>query len=146
MSTIEHAILIAVQAHRGQVDKADAPYILHPLRLMLRMESDVERMVAVLHDVVEDSAVTLDDLRRAGFADSVINALDCLTHRPDEPYEHYIARVKGNALASRVKLADLEDNMDIRRLDHQPTERDWLRLKKYRQAWALLRELPAPAW
>lgn len=139
MATLEDAIRLAVQAHRGQKDKAGAPYILHPLKLMLRMRSEVERMVAVLHDVVEDTPYTLLGLQQAGYPEPVLEALDCLTRRGNETYEEFIERVKANPLARKVKIADLEDNMDIRRIS-DPQEKDMERLKKYRRAWSELTE------
>ncbi|MBF0295499.1 MAG: GTP pyrophosphokinase [Magnetococcales bacterium] len=142
MTTLDAAIALAVDAHKGQTDKVGQPYILHPMRLMLRLDGEEERIVAILHDVVEDTHVTLDDLRAMGFSPTVIEALDRLTHRPEESYDDYLARILPHPLARKVKLLDLEDNMDIRRLDHQCQENDWLRLKKYRTAWARLRGLP----
>jgi (p)ppGpp synthase/HD superfamily hydrolase len=139
MATLEDAIRLAVQAHRGQKDKAGAPYILHPLRLMLGLRSDVERMVAVLHDVVEDTPYTLLELQQAGYPEPVLEALDYLTRRGNETYEEFIERVKANPLARKVKVADLEDNMDIRRIS-DPQEKDMERLKKYRRAWSELTE------
>jgi (p)ppGpp synthase/HD superfamily hydrolase len=139
MATLGKAIAIAAQAHQEQYDKAGAPYILHPLRLMLRMRSEMEMMAAILHDVVEDSDWTLDKLRQAGFPDEVVQAVECLTHRDGETYEEFIERVRVNAIARKVKLADLEDNMDIRRLS-AVTERDTQRLHKYHAAWVSLRQ------
>ncbi len=140
MATLGKAIAIAAQAHQEQRDKAGAPYILHPLRLMLRMHSETEMMVAILHDVVEDTDWTLDKLRQAGFAEEVVQAVECLTHRDHETYEEFIARVRTNAIASKVKLADLEDNMDMRRLSAL-TEQDTQRLRKYHRAWLALRQI-----
>lgn len=139
---LEKAIALAVEGHTGQVDKANEPYILHPLRLMMRVRGENARIVAVLHDLVEDTETTLDDLVSEGFSPEIIAALDYLTHRETDDYESYILRIKGNPLARLVKLRDLEDNMDIRRLEHRPGERDWLRLKKYRLAWSVLNDLP----
>lgn len=136
---LEDAIALAVQAHRGQRDKAGQTYILHPLRVMLRLETDTERMVAVLHDVVEDSAWTLEQLRALGYPEEVLGALDCLTKREGESYEAFIERVRPHALARRVKLADLEDNMDVRRLV-AVTPKDAERLARYRAAWARLKQ------
>jgi (p)ppGpp synthase/HD superfamily hydrolase len=133
--------VLAVQAHQGQRDKAEAPYILHPLRVMLRMRSDVERMIAVLHDVVEDTPYTLLDLQQAGYPEQVLEALDCLTRRENETYEEFIERVKANPLARKVKIADLEDNMDIRRISDLQ-EKDVERLKRYRRAWLALTKEP----
>lgn len=133
MATLEEAIALAVRAHQRQKDKAGAPYILHPLRLMLRMDSEPAMMVAVLHDVVEDSPITLENLRELGFPETVVTAVDSLTRRPEESYEAFIDRVKLNPLARRVKLADLEDNMDLRRLQHV-TDRDQQRWERYAKA------------
>jgi (p)ppGpp synthase/HD superfamily hydrolase len=140
MATLGKAIAIAAQAHQDQHDKAGAPYILHPLRMMLRMSSEAEMMAAVLHDVVEDTDWTLDQLRQAGFAEEVVQAVECLTHRDHETYDEFVARVRTNAIASKVKLADLEDNMDMRRL-RALTEKDTQRLHKYHQAWLALRQV-----
>ncbi len=110
MPTIEDAILWATEVHRGQVDKAGHPYILHPLRVMLRMTSDDARFVAILHDTIEDSDHTLDDLRALGYSETIIAAVDAITRRADETYEQFIQRLKPNPLARKVKLADLLDN------------------------------------
>src|SRR5688572_5180609 len=116
-ATIEDAIALAVEAHRGQVDKAGSAYILHPLRVMMRVQTEHEQMAAILHDVVEDCGRTLDELRGMGYPESVLTALDALTRRDDESYQQFIERAAADPVARRVKLADLEDNMDIRRLD-----------------------------
>jgi hypothetical protein len=139
MPTLEDALLLALTAHRGQRDKAGAPYVLHALRVMLRMPDEPSMMAAVLHDVVEDSAWTLDDLRQAGYPDAVVTAVDHLTRRPGEPYDGFIRRAAGDPLARRVKRADLEDNMDVRRI-RRLTPHDLDRLQRYRDAWALLHE------
>jgi (p)ppGpp synthase/HD superfamily hydrolase len=140
MATLGKAIAIAAQAHQDQYDKAGAPYILHPLRMMLRMSSETEMMVAILHDVVEDTDWTPDQLRQAGFLEEIVQAVECLTHRDRETYDEFIARVRTNAIASKVKLADLEDNMDMRRL-YTLTEKDAERLHKYHRAWLALRQV-----
>ena len=137
--TLEDAIALAVEAHRGQRDKAGQTYILHPLRVMMRLETEPERMVAVLHDVVEDSPWTLERLRGLGYPEEVLGALDCLTKREGETYEAFIERLLPNPLARRVKRADLEDNLDVRRLP-AVTAKDSERLARYRAAWARLRE------
>ena len=93
MPSLEEAISLAVKAHQGQKDKAGASYILHPLRLMTRMETDTERIVAVLHDVIEDSAYSLEELSHEGYPQEIIDALDDLTRRKNEPYDAFIARV-----------------------------------------------------
>ncbi|MFY0525315.1 GTP pyrophosphokinase [Archangium gephyra] len=137
--TLEDAIALAVEAHRGQRDKAGQTYILHPLRVMMRLETETERMVAVLHDVVEDSPWTLERLRGLGYPEQVLGALDCLTKREGETYEAFIERLLPHPLARRVKRADLEDNMDVRRLP-AVTAKDAERLARYRAAWARLQE------
>jgi (p)ppGpp synthase/HD superfamily hydrolase len=133
MAHLEEAIRNAVEAHRGQKDRAGAPYILHPLRMMLRAQTDAERMAAVLHDVVEDTAWTLDDLRARGFPAEVLAAVDALTRRPGEDYDAFVERAAADPIARRVKLADLEDNLDLGRLD-RVTADDLERLERYRRA------------
>ena len=139
MPTLEDAIALAVEAHRGQRDKAGQTYILHPLRVMMRLETETERMVAVLHDVVEDSPWTLERLRGLGYPEEVLGALDCLTKREGETYEAFIERVLPHPLARRVKRADLEDNMDVRRV-LTVGAKEAERLARYRAAWARLKE------
>src|SRR3954451_16485792 len=133
MATIEKALQIAARAHEGQVDKEGLPYILHPLRVMDGVEGPEARVVAVLHDVIEDTSVTADDLRREGFAEAVVAAVLCVTHRKGEPYADYVVRCKGDGVARRVKLADLEDNCrlgrTILRLDR--IEHDLARIRRY---------------
>jgi len=133
MSTIERAIVIAAEAHAGQVDKAGAAYILHPLRVMLRMETGDERTTAVLHDLVEDSAWDLDQLRAEGFSEQVVRAIDSVTRRDGESYDDFLLRAGRDAIGLRVKLADLEDNCDITRIA-TPTDGDLARMEKYRRA------------
>lgn len=134
---LERAIILATEAHRGQRDKAGRPYILHPLRLMFRQKSPEAMIIAVLHDVVEDTALTFADLEQAGFPASVITALTLLTHDKELPYMEYIAGIAKNSLAILVKLADLQDNMDISRIP-QPTSKDYSRLEKYSKAFQYL--------
>jgi (p)ppGpp synthase/HD superfamily hydrolase len=143
MTPLEKAIAIALKAHAGQTDKGGVPYILHPLRLMLRMEDELGQMAAVLHDVVEDGEVwTLERLEAEGIPPQVTEAVGFLTKRPEEEddYERFIRRAAKHPLARRVKLVDLEDNMDLRRIDH-PTQRDFDRIERYKRAYALLKEL-----
>lgn len=136
---LEKAIALAVEAHAGEVDKAGQAYILHPLRLMLQMDTPEEMMTAVLHDIIEDTAVTLQQLRELGLPESVLTALALLTHNTaTTSYETYIAAIKTNPLARRVKLADLAHNMDIRRLPPNLSLKDYGRLEKYRLAWETL--------
>ena len=133
MSTLERAVALAAMAHQGQVDKAGAPYILHPLRMMLTLSNLEDRIVAILHDVVEDTEWTLDRLRAEGFGDAVVDAVDAVTKREGESYEDFIQRSATNAIGRRVKLADLQDNSDLSRLT-VITEKDRVRLEKYKRA------------
>ncbi|HJL84567.1 MAG TPA: HD domain-containing protein [Candidatus Marinimicrobia bacterium] len=137
--TLERAIAIAAEAHAGQKDRAGAPYILHPIRLMIQMDSEDAMMAAVLHDVVENSVWTLDDLRKEGFSNEVLNAVDSLTHRDKEGenYWDYIQRAKSDPIAIKVKLADLEDNLNPDRLN-AVTEKDEKRFDRYRKAQKML--------
>ena len=142
MATLERAIEIATEAHRGQLDKAGEDYIGHPLRVMAMGRSVDEKIVGVLHDVVEDSAWTFEMLEAEGFSAEVIEALRYVTKLSDnEPYDKFIARVKGNPLAVAVKLNDLTDNMDIRRLPYL-SDKDVKRLKKYLKAYKRLTGTP----
>lgn len=134
MAGIEDAVEIALDAHRGQTDKAGQPYLLHPLRLMTTMRTEAEQITAVLHDVVEDSDWTLEALRGRGFSNEIVTALDALTRREGESYDAFIERAAAHPVARRVKLADIEDNLDVRRLA-EITERDRERLDRYRRAW-----------
>lgn len=138
-SGLQRAIEIAISAHSNQVDKAGAPYILHPLRVMLSLATEEERIVGVLHDVVEDSDWTFDLLRRQGFSDTVVDALKSVTAAGGESYEAFVARAGANPIGRRVKIADLTDNMDMRRLP-APTGRDFERLAKYSRALAYLNQ------
>ena len=138
MSTLERAIEIAIEAHRGQLDKAGNDYINHPLRVMAASKSAEEKIVGVLHDVVEDTDWTFEMLADEGFSNEIIEALRCVTKLSDsEPYDKFIARVKTNPLAVAVKLNDLSDNMDIRRLPYL-SDKDVKRLKKYLKAYKQL--------
>lgn len=138
-ATLEDAISIAAQAHKNQKEKINTPYILHPLRIMMRMKTEAEMMAGVLHDVVEDSKWTLEELRNHGFSDEVLKAVECLTHKKEDNYEEYIERIKANEIARKVKLADLEDNMNIQRIGNDLTERDLERLEKYHKTWRMLK-------
>jgi len=116
---LTRAIIIAAQAHSGQTDKGGRPYILHPLRVMMNQLADLEQICAVLHDVIEDSAVSLEDLRIEGFDEEVLRTLELLTNRDKgSSYDAFIKRIceSGNQAALRIKLADLEDNLDSTRI------------------------------
>lgn len=137
MSTLEHALVLATRAHAGQVDKGGEPYILHPLRVMLRLRTTEERIAALLHDAVEDTPWTLEDLAREGFSETVLRAVDAVTRRPEEDYEQFVRRAGADPIGRRVKLADLRDNADLSRIP-QPSERDLERVAKYERAIAIL--------
>ena len=126
------AISIATQAHAGQLDKAGKPYISHPLTVMSQMDTLESKIVAVLHDVIEDSDLTIADLVRQGFPTLITEAIAAITKLDGEPYDSYILRVKSNAIALKVKIADVTHNLDISRIAN-PTEKDWQRLAKYQR-------------
>lgn len=137
---LRRAIDIAKEAHKGQVDKAGNEYIDHPLRVMIAVHSVSEKIVGVLHDVIEDTDWTFERLEAEGFTTEIIEALKCVTKlSEDEPYDAFIERVKTNPLAVAVKIKDLADNMDIRRLN-ELTEQDFKRLQKYHRAYKELVE------
>lgn len=148
MAGIETAIAFAVEKHHGQRDKSGEAYILHPLRVMMRVReyggSEDAQCVAVLHDVVEDCDVSLDDLRVQGFSEAVIQGVASVTKQPDEEgddaYQRFVERAAANPLGRLVKRADLEDNMDLRRLD-AVGEKAMRRLERYVRAWRYLRGL-----
>lgn len=127
---LEKAIEIAVEAHRGQIDKAGKIYILHPMRVMLRGKNETEMIVGILHDTVEDTPVTLDMLRMEGFSEEILAAISCITKEKGEDYGHFINRVLTNPLATQVKLYDIEDNMNRDRIPF-PTPKDEARFAKY---------------
>jgi (p)ppGpp synthase/HD superfamily hydrolase len=138
--TLEDAIRLALDAHAGQREKAGRPYILHPLRVMLRLDSELEQMAGVLHDVVEDTEISMERLRELGYPSDLLRILDLLTHREGETYEDFVERVATSPTAARVKLADLADNLDVRRLTGV-TDSDAVRLTRYLNARARLRRV-----
>ncbi len=139
MSTLQRAIEIATEAHQGQFDKAGRDYIGHPLRVMEMGKTEEEKIVGVLHDVIEDTDWTFERLAEEGFSDEVIAALRCVTKiSENENYDDFIDRVKKNPLAVAVKINDLTDNMDIRRLPPHLSDKDVKRLKKYLKAYKRL--------
>lgn len=138
MSTLQRAIEIAAEAHKGQFDKAGRDYIGHPLRVMEMGKTEEEKIVGVLHDVIEDTDWTFEKLAEEGFSDEVITALKCVTKTSEsENYDNFIDRVKKNPLAVAVKINDLTDNMDIRRLPYL-SDKDVKRLKRYLKAYKRL--------
>jgi (p)ppGpp synthase/HD superfamily hydrolase len=137
MASLDRALALAVHIHRGLKDKSGRPYILHPLRVMMKMNTDEEMIVAVLHDVIEDSDMTIYDLLKEDFPPAIISAVDAISRRSGESYNEYILRVQKNPLAVRVKLADLEDNMDLNRLPEVGIK-DLDRHARYQKAYAIL--------
>ena len=141
MNQIEKALQVAFKAHDGQVDKAGNPYIFHPLTVALseNLETETQKVVAILHDVVEDSDITFYDLENMGFNEEVLNALKLLTRDENSEYYHYIREIRnsGNHNAYWVKFSDLEHNMDISRIP-EPTEKDYMRLEKYKKSMDIL--------
>ena len=150
---LENAIKIAVEAHTGQVDKGGSPYILHPLRVMLSLDKEEERIVGVLHDVVEDCAGwSWERLEAEGFSEEIIQALKSVSKTPEEEAEYqslpedqrldhylqFIERAKANKIGRNVKAADIRDNLDISRID-DITVADIQRLKRYSKALRLLK-------
>ena len=136
---LNRAINIAIDAHKELKDKVGKPYITHVMRVMERCKTEEEKIVAALHDVVEDTSISIDDLRKAGFSEKVLAAVAALTQNKGETKANYIERVRENPLAIRVKLNDLEDNMDIRRLP-EISDTDVERLRKYLHIYRLLLE------
>ena len=134
---INKALRLAYEAHKGQFDKSGVPYVFHPLHLAEQMDDEDSIVAALLHDVVEDTAYGLEDLRAMGFPAKALEAVALLTHDPAEPYLSYVARVKENPVARRVKLADLRHNSDLSRIQ-KVTARDLERVEKYAAAIRLL--------
>ena len=134
---IGKAFWIMLKAHKGQKDRSGKPYIFHPIHVALRCKGE-ERIVALLHDTIEDGGVTLPQLRAEGFSQEIIDAVDLLTHREYVDYMVYVECIKENSLARAVKLRDLEHNMDIRRIKN-PTDVDYARWRKYQRAYEILK-------
>jgi len=137
MDIIEKSLSIALIAYSGKKDKAGKTYILHPLRVMEKMDTELEMAVALLHDVIEDSDYTAEDLLSEGIPSSVVDAVQSLSKLHNESYDEFVDRVMENPLASKVKMADIEDNINILRLD-SIDEKDLNRVAKYHKAWKKL--------
>ncbi len=133
----KRAMAVCFAAHKDQVDKSGLPYVFHPFHLAEQMRDEETTLTALLHDVAEDSDITLKQLSKMGFGEAVMRALELLTHREDEPYMDYVARIKEDPIARAVKLADLRHNSDLSRLDIV-TPKDLARREKYLAAIALL--------
>ena len=133
------AMKLCFEVHKDQCDKSGIPYIFHPIHLAEQMNDEYTTVVALLHDVMEDSSVTLEDLRDMGYPEAVLDALVLMTHKEGVPYMDYVLAIKPNAIAKKVKLADLRHNSDTTRLN-EINEKALARVEKYRQAIALLEE------
>lgn len=131
------AMKFCFAAHKDQFDKSGIPYIFHPIHLAEQMEDELTTVVALLHDVIEDTPYTLEDLAAEGFCREVLDALALMTHDPAVPYLEYVAKIRENPIATKVKLADLMHNSDLTRLD-TVDEKALKRIEKYKQARALL--------
>ena len=132
------AIDISYNAHKGQYDKAGKPYVTHPIYVASKMKTNEEIIVALLHDVIEDTKLTIEDLIEEGFCEETIKAVEAITRKPEEEYFQYIKRVKENPLARKIKIEDLKHNMDLKRIEN-PTEKDLARVDKYSKALEILR-------
>jgi hypothetical protein len=137
---LEKALEIAIESHTGQTDKAGAAYIFHPIRVANRCKTDEERIVALLHDTIEDTEVTAEYLLMEGFPSNIVDAVLSVTRNDDESYDDFIKRVAFNPIGRQVKLHDLEDNLDVTRLP-QIIEEDLPRLNKYLKAYKFLLSL-----
>ena len=131
------AMKIAFEAHKEQVDKTGVPYIYHPVHLAEQMNDEASICVALMHDVVEDTDTTFEDLEKEGFTKEIIDALKLLTHDDAVPYLEYVKAIKQNPIATKVKLADLNHNSDLSRLD-MVDEKAMERLEKYKKAMEIL--------
>ena len=140
MDLIGKALEIATEAHKGAKDRGGNDYILHPITVALHCKTNEEKTVALLHDVVEDTAITLDDLRKY-FPERIVEAVDAITMRKEEKTARwdYIQRVKRNRIARRVKTEDLKHNSDLSRIPN-PTEEDYERAERYKQELAFLKQ------
>jgi len=139
MATLENAITLAAQQHTGQIDKGGQPYILHPLRVMLQLQQTDQQIVAVLHDILEDTHTTAQDLQNLGFQTHIIQAIQALTKLPHETRAQAAMRTAQNRLACTVKIADVQDNMNLARIPN-PIARDLARLEEYRQVLDILQK------
>jgi len=133
------ALRIAIRAHEGQKDKAGRDYIMHPIRVAERCKTPKAKIVALLHDTIEDTFVTEAYLRSEGFPEDIVSAVLSVTKQKDEDYEAYVSRAAENVIGREVKTADLEDNMDVRRL-REITDENLARLRKYLRAWHFLND------
>ncbi|HEX9060316.1 MAG TPA: GTP pyrophosphokinase [Clostridia bacterium] len=140
MVTVRKTLELAKNKHKGQVDKCEIPYIWHVIRVARRVKRTDEKIVALLHDVVEDTDTSFEEIRKLGVSEEIIDAIDLLTHRKGVVYEEYVRNIAKNALARAVKLADLADNTDPKRMERLPYDVKQRLLKKYETALLILQE------
>ncbi|WP_158265257.1 HD domain-containing protein [Blastopirellula marina] len=142
MATIDKAVEIAAQAHAGVKDKQGQPYLLHPIRVMMGVSGEAAQIVAVLHDVVEDTPLTFDEVAAVGFSDEVLEALRLVTHEKEVPYADYVIACKANPIARQVKMSDLRDNSSLSRLLLRPDRlvSDSQRMQKYLLSYRFLQD------
>ena len=143
MSTLEKAIALAATQHAGQLDKGGQPYILHPLRLMLQFSNSTLQIIAVLHDILEDTSTTTEDLKELGFSAKIIPAIQALTKQTGESRLEAAKRTALNPLATQVKYVDVLDNMNLTRINN-PTPRDFARLEEYKVVLEILKQAKKP--
>ncbi len=143
MSTLEKAIALAATQHAGQLDKGGQPYILHPLRLMLQFSNPTLQIIAVLHDILEDTATTAEDLKALGFSVEIIQAIKALTKQTGESRLEAAKRTALNPLATQVKYVDVLDNMNLTRINN-PTSRDFARLEEYKEVLEIFKQAKKP--
>ncbi|MBE6731676.1 MAG: GTP pyrophosphokinase [Ruminococcaceae bacterium] len=138
-SETKKALKLCFEAHKDQLDKSSLPYVFHPFHLAEQMESEECTVVALLHDVVEDTNLTIEDLKAMGFSNEVTDAITLMTHEEGVEYMDYVKEIKNNEIARKVKLADLKHNSDLTRFD-KVDEKALKRREKYLKAMALLEE------
>ena len=139
--TLNDAIALAINAHAGQVDKVGKPYIFHPMRVLQAMDTEEGQIVAILHDVVEKSPMTITELKLLGYSENIVQAVDCLSKRKGEDYFDYIERVKSSKLAIKVKLSDLNDNLDPDRIPDESEIKKEERISGYQRAIKILKSI-----
>lgn len=127
------AFELATKAHKGQKDKGGKDYILHPIEVASYMDTDIEKTVAYLHDVIEDTYLTFEDLKKCNFPEEALEAIDVLTKKKNDSYDKYIETICKNELAKKVKIADLLHNLDLTRIK-KPVKKDYIRCAKYKRS------------
>ena len=142
MADLDEALNLVANHFRGITDKSGSPYVLHCIRAMMTVESLDAKMVAVMHDLIEDTSMTLAQLRTKGFSEQVVNGVDLVTHKDDVSYPDYIVAIKKNSIATEVKLADLKDNTSLNRTLYREksSAKDCARIQRYLLSYQFLTE------